>query len=413
MNLRRRVSLNLVDQAVVALANAANPILAAVLLDKHATGVMLLALAYAYAANGLGRAFVGEVILAHAPRLDDPHRHQLVRDGTATAGLFGLAAGAVLFGIWASGVDPDLADLVWVAPAIPVILLQDTGRHAALAAGAPARALAVDAGWIVTQSAIIVVLVLAGVVSGGALLAAWGAGAAVPAAAWLLRDRVNPLRGRPRRWLAEVRHLSGWFMATAVIGQTHTLVIAQTVVKLLDPPSYALLRLAQVAVLQPIQNLISAMNSLLVPRASRLAGTGDAAGIRQQTLRAAAALGAFGLVVIVVASLAARPLLGALLPTYVDAAVLAPPISVQCTIYLVQVPFTAGLRGMHRTRSLFAQYVIFALASIGAFVAGVMYGGLLWGAWGLTAGSAFGLVVMVVAWRAAVRAVRPVPAPVP
>jgi O-antigen/teichoic acid export membrane protein len=413
VNLRRRASLNVVDQAVVALANAANPILAAALLDKHATGVMLLALAYAYAANGLGRAFVGEVILAHAPRLDDAHRRQLVRDGAATAALFGLAAGVVLLAIWASGIDPDLADLVWVAPAIPVILLQDTGRHAALAAGAPARALAVDAGWILTQSAIIVVLAVTGLVSGGSLLAAWGAGAAVPAAAWLIRDRVNPLRGRPRRWLAEVRHLSGWFTATAVVGQTHTLVIAQSVVKLLDPASYALLRLAQVAVLQPIQNLITAMNSLLVPRASRLAGAGDAAAIRQQTLRASAALGAFGLVVIVVASLAARPVLARLLPAYVDAATLALPISIQSTIYLVQVPFTAGLRGMQRPRSLLVQYVIFAVASLAAFVAGVRFGGLIWGVWGLTAGSAFGLVVMVVAWRAAVRAVRPAPAPVP
>jgi O-antigen/teichoic acid export membrane protein len=327
--------------------------------------------------------------------------------------LFGLAAGVVLFGIWASGVDPDLADLVWVAPAIPVILLQDTGRHAALAAGAPGRALAVDAGWFATQSVIIAVLALAGQISGGALLAAWGAGAAVPAAAWLLRDRVNPLRGRPRRWLAEVRHLSGWFTATAVVGQTHALVIAQSVVKILDPPAYALLRLAQVAVLQPVQNVISAMNALLTPRASRLAGAGDADGIRRQTLRAAAVLGAVGLVVIVVASLAARPVLGRLLPEYVAGAALALPISVQSTIYLVQMPFTAGLRGMQRPRSLFAQYVIFAVTSIVALVAGVRYGGLVWGAWGLTAASGFGLVVMVLAWRSAVRAVRPVPAPVP
>ena len=168
----RRFGVGLLDQAVVALANAANPILAAALLDRTAAGVMLLALTIAYAANGLGRAFVGEVVLAHAPRLDDEARRDLVRDGAATALVIGAVAAVILAGVWAAGVHPDLTDLVWVAPAVPAVLLQDTGRHAALAARAPGRALAVDATWMLTQGAVIVAVVLADRVSGAALLAA-------------------------------------------------------------------------------------------------------------------------------------------------------------------------------------------------------------------------------------------------
>jgi len=403
VNVRRRLSVGLVDQAVVALANAANPILAAALLSKRAAGIMLLALAVAYAANGLGRAFVGEVVLAHAPRLDEPDRRALVRDGAATALCLGVFAALLLVALWASGVSASLGDLVWAAPAVPAVLLQDTGRHAALAAAAPARALAIDAGWVAVQASIIVGLALAGAISGGTLLAAWGAGAAVAAAGWLIRDRVNPLRGRPRRWLAETRHLSGWFTATAVVGQGHTLAVAFSVVGILDEAAYALLRLAQVTVLQPLQNLITAMNALLVPRASRLSGTRDAAALQHQTIRAALALGGFGMVLVVVAPLAAPPLLRWLLPEYVAVAALALPIAVQGMIYLAQVPFTAALRGMQRARSLLVQYVFFSAVSLAAFVTGARLGGLVWAAWGLTAGAAVGFVVMVSAYRLALR----------
>ncbi|GIJ51502.1 hypothetical protein Val02_83880 [Virgisporangium aliadipatigenens] len=414
--MKRRLSVGLVDQAVIALANAANPILAAALLDRRAAGIMLFAVVFAYFANGLGRAFVCEVLLTLAPRLDGEERRTLVRDGAATALCYGVLASLVLVGLWATGID-SLRDLVWAAPAVPLILLQDTGRHTALADGKPARALVIDATWVGTQAALIAVLVVADAVRGATLLLAWGTGASVAAGLWLLRDRVNPLRGTPRGWITRTRHLAGWFTATALVGQTHTLVIATSVVNFLDPVALAILRLAQTGVLQPVQNLVTAMNSMLVPRASRLAAAGDAQGLRRQTFRMAGGLGALGVVIAVIAALSARPFLELALPKYVDAATLAVPIAIQATIYLLQVPFTAALRGMHRPKSLLVQYLIFSAVSLTGLVLGAWLGGLRAAVWGLAFGSAFGLGVMIAQYLLAERALRagatPAPSPAP
>jgi len=230
---------------------------------------------------------------------------------------------------------------------------------------------------------------------------------------WLVRDRVNPLRGTPRGWITRTRHLAGWFTATALVGQTHTLVIATSVVNVLSPAAFAILRLAQTGVLQPVQNLVTAMNSMLVPRASRLAAAGDAPALRRQTFRIAAASSAIGVVVSVAAAVLARPLLELALPTYVAAAELAVPIAVQATVYLVQVPFTAALRGMHRPKALLVQYLIFSAVSLTGLVVGATLDGLRTAVWGLAIGSTTGLVVMIVQYLTAERALRTGPTPTP
>jgi len=402
---RRRVGLGLLDQAVIALANAANPVLAAVLLDPTAAGVMLLALSVAYFVTALGRAFVGEVLLAHLPRLAPADRPVLVRNGAAAAGSLGLCAAAVLLGLWAVWPRPgpagvDLSDLVWVAPALPAVLLQDVGRNAALAAGRTGRALALDLTWTGGQ-AVVLVAVAANGTTGGGLLAAWGVGGAAAAGLWLVRDRVNPVRGRPLAWLAETRHLSGWFTATALVGQAQVQAVAFSVVGLLSPAAYVTLRLAQVAILQPLQNLIAALMNLLVPRSSRLAGTNNTAGIRRQTRRAALALAALGAVVVLAAVFVAGPLVRSLLPAYAAVATLALPISLQAAVYLVQLPFTAAVRGMQEAPAVFGQYLCFAVASVAALVIGARLGDLPGAVWGLTAGAVLGFVFMVGVYQAA------------
>ena len=65
----------------------------------------------------------------------------------------------------------------------------------------------------------VTVMVLTRLTSAGGLMVCWGTGAAVGATVFLLRTGYRPWRGRPTRWAAETRHLSGWFTATALIGQ--------------------------------------------------------------------------------------------------------------------------------------------------------------------------------------------------
>src|SRR5207302_3524385 len=93
----------------------------------------------------------------------------------------------------------------------------------------------------------------------------------------------------PRHWLRETRYLSGGFTATGVIGQLHVQAVGFLVTGQLTAAQLKDLRTGQTTLLQPAQNFATAMMGLLVPRSSRLAGSGDAAGLRRQTLRVAAA----------------------------------------------------------------------------------------------------------------------------
>src|SRR5256885_17131257 len=81
----RRVTVGLVDQVVIALANAGNNLLALALLDRARAGVMLLSLGVGYFVIGVNRAFVGEVLLTLASRYEGARQERLIRNGAATA----------------------------------------------------------------------------------------------------------------------------------------------------------------------------------------------------------------------------------------------------------------------------------------------------------------------------------------
>src|SRR2546421_13084860 len=122
----RRVTVGLVDQVVIALANAANNLLALILLDRARAGVMLLSLGVGYFVIGVNRAFVGEVLLTLASRYEGRRQERLVRNGLSAALVLAGSAALVLVVAWLAvpargGVD--LRDLIWVAPFLPALLL--------------------------------------------------------------------------------------------------------------------------------------------------------------------------------------------------------------------------------------------------------------------------------------------------
>jgi O-antigen/teichoic acid export membrane protein len=141
---------------------------------------------------------------------------------------------------------------------------------------------------------------------------------------------------------------------------------------------------------------------LLVPRSSRLAADRDEGGLRRQTVRVAVAFAVLAVVLVAVVVPVGR-LVVRHIPKYADIAGLVLPIGIQAGIYLVQIPFAAAIRGMHRGRLLFVQYLIFSVTSLTGLVIGASSGHLAPAAWGLTTGAAVGLVVFVAlyAWAAA------------
>jgi O-antigen/teichoic acid export membrane protein len=405
----RWVTAGLLDQTVMASANAGMTLLPlGVLHSRERGGSMLLSVGLGYLVLGISREFVGNVLLAQASRLAGEQRDRLVRHGLAAAFSVGCLAALALLAIWEFWRHPshniDLPDLVWLAPFLPVILLHDAGRYAYLSEREPARALVIDLVWVGTQALVIVAMVITGTTTPGLLVASWGIGACAGATTFLLRSRARPWRGDPRRWLAETRHLSGWFTATALVGQVHVQAIGFLVSGRLRPTDLLLLRSGQTAFLQPVQNFVTAMMGLLVPRSSRLAGGGDRAGLHRQTARVAGAFAGMALLMVAVVV----PLAHLVLPHLGRYAVLAPlalPLAVQSGIYLMQVPFSAAVRGMHRARLLFLQYLIFALVSLAGLMVGAAGGRLTHAVWGLVSGSAAGLLLMITMYLLAARGV--------
>jgi O-antigen/teichoic acid export membrane protein len=403
----RWVATGLADQAVIAVANAGLTLLALAMVSPRArAGELLLSLSLGYLVLGLNREFVGNVMLAQVSRLDGAERARMVRNGTAAAFGVGCLAAVALLGMWAfvrhPVTDVSLQDLVWLAPLLPAVLVHDTGRAVYLSEREPGRALRIDLIWVGTQAALLATAAATHHLTPGMLPLSWGIGAVAGAATFLVQTRTAIWRGDPRRWLVETRHLSGWFTATGVIGQLQVQAVGWVVAGQLRPADLAGLRAGQTALLQPVQNFVTAMMGLLVPRSSRLAADRDEAGLRRQTVRVAAAFAVLAVLLVAVV-VPAGQLVVRHIPKYADIAGLVLPIGIQAGIYLVQIPFAAAIRGMHRGRLLFTQYAIFSVTSLSGLVIGASTGRLTAAAWGLTTGAAVGLAVFVAlyAWAAA------------
>lgn len=413
----RFVGAGLLDQVVIATANAANTLLGGILLPKDQFGALALALSVGYFSMYLNRAFVGDVLLALASRFEGEHRGRLIRNGLTTAfcsGVTTMVVFIVLWLAWPHGGKIDLDELIWLVPFMVPLMLHDTARCDYLADRRPEKALGIDLVWAGTQGVVIIVMILTGNESPGGFLAAWGIGATAGATVYLWRERRVPWRGNPKAWLAETRHLSGWFTATAIVAQVQVLSISFLVAGKLSKIELGNLRFVQTVQLQPVQNLVAAIQGLLVPRASRAAadaskpgaeGAGAAATLRRQTRQLAIAFAVLGTLMVVIV----WPLVSWVLTSthkFEEAAPLALPIALQGAVYLLQVPFTAAMRGMHRARMLFVQYVVFATVSLTGLSIGASQG-LQGAAWGLLTGSATGLVCMVILYGYALKTVGP------
>jgi O-antigen/teichoic acid export membrane protein len=410
----RWVGAGLLDQVVMAGANAANTLLGPILIQRDRAGIMLLSLGVGYLAMYLNRAFVGDVLIAMASRYEGERRDRLIRNGISAAGvsgLLGLVVFVVIWLAWPRGGNTDLRDLIWIAPFLPAIMAHDTGRCTYLADRKPEKALVIDLIWTGTQAVLVTAMVLTDTVTPAGLLAAWGFGAVVGSLVFWGREQQRPWAGNPRAWLSETRHLSGWFTATAVIGQFQLQAVNFLVGFRLSSGNISGLRFVQAIVMQPIQNFITAVQALIVPRASRkaadatrrpgAAGRAAAADLRRITRQLGLAFVVLGVLFVLVV----WPVVSyALAHTHKwhDVAGLALPISMQGALYLIQVPFTAAIRAMHRAKLLFAQYLVFTTVCLTGLVIGTAHG-LEGAVWGLFTGTATGLACMIAMYLVAVR----------
>lgn len=403
----RLASIGLVDQFVSAASNAANIVLAAVLISsEREAGAMMLALTIGYFAVGLNRAFIGDVLLAHLPRCEIGDQVRLVRNAAATALAFGLAVGLLLIFVgtaWPRSSPIDFSRLAWIGSALPVVLLQDTGRYAAMAASRPKQALLSDATWITVQAILVAVGAWMGAVTTGKLLFAWGVGAASGAVAWIAIDRIGISKGKPWEWIREMRYISGWFTASALLGQLQVQLTAFLVTGLLGPAAFTRLRLFQTAILAPAQNLMMALIGVLVPRISRLARSERIDEVQRQVRLAALGCALMGATALAVFVPIAPRAMHQFLPRYADATSLILPIGLQACLYAVQIPYSAAMRGMQQSKALVLQSAVLAVATVVGVLFGAGCAGLVGAAWGMCLGTAIGLVTMIVLHEVAIK----------
>ncbi|MBN1174269.1 MAG: hypothetical protein JXA67_19010 [Micromonosporaceae bacterium] len=393
----RRLIAGVADQALVSVTTAGLLFVAALVLPRREATDLLYSAQIIVFLQGMGRAFIGDVLLTYAARFDaGPKLRRQFDNAHATAavlavvGMIGVGCAMLAFPSYCP------SDLLWALPFIPAILLQDLARYTYQTTRDQSKALLVDLIWVGVEVTALVAVLLTGRGGGGPILACWGAGAGTAVLCFYARTGINPLRGRPSQWIRDTRRLLGWYTATGILAQTTTLMIGTLVQGLLTKNDYAGFRLVQMVVLQPAQSLAMALNGLLVPRSSRLAGQGDLSGLCRQTRVVVTAVGLLGCAIVAVATLVADPVLRVFKGgMYADVAVIALPIALQTLVYLLQVPFTVAVRGLQQGRQVFAQYVVFSAAALTGLVTGASLGQLAGAAWGLCGGATIGLAAQV------------------
>lgn len=396
-----RALAGLTDQAFAAGANVTNAVVAGVLLGPAGYGRYVACIGLAFITLAVARAFTGEVMLTYTARARGGAYFGQVRDAAATSLGIGALAMLVGGGVWLLGFDL-IRDLPWLLPFLPGALLADAGRYSLLAHRRPQRSMMITGVGLLVQLGMVVALVVADAVSPAWLLVAWGSGATTGAVMALTLLALNPLRGSPRRWIAATGHLSSWFTGSAVLSQTQNWVVLYFVGGYLGHAELGGLRMLQMLVLMPAQNLIWAISGLIVPGYSQLSQAGRLRRVRRRTRYLVLAFAGIAVLVLALVPLG-EWLLVRLLPAYRDFGVLVWPIAMQAGLYLVQSPLNAALRGLQRARFAFLQYAVFVAVLLPASLLGAVAAGVAGAAYGMVAGAVAGWLAAYLFYHRALR----------
>ncbi|MEJ2887845.1 hypothetical protein [Actinomycetospora aeridis] len=367
----------------------------------------------------LGRAVIGEVLLAYLPTVAAGDRPAIVRSSTGAALVLGVAGSlaCVAGGLLGHGT---LAGLLWLAPWVPIALMQDARRFVFLSQGRPGHALASDGAWAAAQVVVLALLAVGGLgFSVTGLATSWGIGAltGLLVAAAIGGGSLRPCC--PKAWARRTRSLSGWFVLTSVLGQCEIYAVLVLAGTLLAPADAAGLRAVQLLVFQPTATVAAALLVLVTPLVAGAVARRDVEAARHARRFATIASATLAAAVLAVIPLR-HTLLDLLFPQYTEFAPLVVPIALQSALYVLGVPFHAQLRGFHRARSLFGLQVLGSAVLVGAATAGMGFGGVVVLAWGLAGAALFVDLVLLVATPRAHHAgaghrsvpVEPAPAPV-
>lgn len=407
----RRVLAGVGDQALSSGTNFLTSFVAARLLTKAEFGTVVVVLGVAVVGLTLQRALVGDTLLAYASGQPADERRRMERDGLTAALGLGVVAGVVAI---AAGLLPfALTDgMGWMGIWLPAVLVQDAYRYIFYCDRQPERALFADLAWLVVQVAALVAIALLGLRTIPYVLGAWGLGAAAGAVVGMLVFRAHPLGGRPLRWLAETRHLSGWFGGQTILAQAHSQVIVFFVAGVLGKAAIGGLRAIQLLLVMPVQSLLLAAQSLIVPGLARLAAAGDRARVEAQTRRLVALFAGAAFVVAALVVAFRRPFIALVFGReFLEFADLMLPVAVATVFYAARAPFTAACRALQNARGTFVIQLLYTGITVPAACLGAVRFGVLGAAWGITLGSAVLLCSALWVYRSTISRMAPAAGP--
>lgn len=396
---RPRVAAGVVDQIVSSGTNFATSLVAARLLAPDRFGSVVVALSIAVVVVSAQRAFVGDTLLAYAPAAEPGRRAELARHAVTAAAVLGCAG--ALVGLAIGSLPFDLTrDVGWMAIWLPAVVVQDSLRYVAFAEGRPQRALLSDLVWAMVQGLALVVVIMQGWDSGPTVLATWGLGATAGATAACLLAQLNPLAGRPREWLRETRHLSGWFAAQTLVAQSQGQVVVFIIGGILGTAAVGGLRAVQLALILPVLTLLLAAQSLFVPRIAAASARGDYGLIRRWVRRLATQF-LIGSVVLSVPVVIWRDdvvgmIFGSDFSEYTD---LMLPVAVATVLLSLNTPYTAACRGLQNARGIFGIQALYSFFTIPAAIVGAITYGVLGAAWAMTLGNSVLMLATTATYR--------------
>lgn len=292
--LLRRVSWNLVDQALSAAGNFALAIIVARSVSATEFGAFAIAFLVFGIAVAATKSLAGQPLQMRYSSAEPERQRAEVGRATGFVLPLSVVVGVVmaLIGIGISG--SVATSLLALAVVIPALLLQDTCRMAMFTIGKPAWAAAIDAAWIVAQLALISVLLFSGHDQVWPLILAWGAAAGLSAVLGMMLLRVRPSIREAFVWFRSQRHLIRYLFPEYVLGLGAAQVGLVLVGVVATADDVGSLRAAQV-LLGPLGIVATAAFQFAVPEmSSRPQMTG-----RQRAAFAFGISGALGVITVV------------------------------------------------------------------------------------------------------------------
>ncbi len=195
------------------MTNAAVSIYVARTLGAVQFGAFSLAyVTYAFAL-GASRGLATDPLVVRFSGADKRTWRRAVASATGTATTVGFAMGAcvLLIAMLLSGTAR--AAFVALGVTLPGLMLQDSWRYSFFALGRGSQAFLNDTIWALTLIPALVYLRFTGRADVFSFILAWGAAAAVAAAAGPLQARVFPRLSRPRAWISQHRDLGFRYFA--------------------------------------------------------------------------------------------------------------------------------------------------------------------------------------------------------